>query len=534
MTRVRHLLSLPLLAASPMTLALSDAATRHGGAALATAGYLAFCGLIWQRHRRRLQREQAAIDALLTGDAPPLLIAHASQTGTAERLAWQSAEALQQAGIPVRLLPLAALDADTLRSYPRALFIVSTYGEGDPPDAAVPFARRLLGQTVDPHGQPLDLHGLQFGLLALGDSSYADFCGFGRRLGHWLRAQGAVPLFDAVEVDNGDGGALRHWQHHLGQLGGRTDLADWSSPGYGRWRLVERRCLNPGSAGAPAFLIALEPLDGDVSWEAGDIAEIGPRRDSAAVETLLTQCGLDGDEPVEYSGERLPLRAALLRSLPPSEPVDATSPRALAERLQSLPHREYSIASLSDSGRVELLVRQQHHPNGSLGLGSGYLTAIAAVGDEIAVRLRANGNFHPPQGDCPLILIGNGTGIAGLRAHLQAREARGQRNNWLLFGERSAAHDYFFRDEIERWQGSGHLARVDLAFSRDGGRVYVQQRLREAGAVLRQWVDDGAAIYVCGSLQGMAPAVHAVLNDMLGEACVERLTESGRYRRDVY
>ena len=510
-----------------------------GAAALATAGYLAFCGWIWRRHRRRLQRERAAADALLTGDAPPLLIAYASQTGTAERLAWQSAEALQQAAIPVRLLPLAALDTDTLRSCSRALFIVSTYGEGDPPDAALPFARRLLGQKLDQRRQPLDLHRLQFALLALGDSSYADFCGFGRRLGHWLRTQGAVPLFDAIEVDNGDDGALRHWQHQLGQLGGRVDLADWQAPAYRRWRLLERRCLNPGSAGAPAFFIALAPLEGDAEWQAGDIAEIGPRRDPTAVQALLTQCGFDGDESVECRSERLSLRAALSRSLPPPEPLDSASPHTLAATLQPLPHREYSIASLSDSGRVELLVRQQRHADGSLGLGSGYLTASAELGDEIDLRLRTNRNFHPPADACPLILIGNGTGIAGLRAQLLARERQRRHANWLLFGERSAMHDFFFRDEIERWQHSGHLARVDLAFSRDGKRVdgradYVQQRLRDAADLLRQWVDDGAAIYVCGSLQGMAPAVHAVLNDLLGERCVEQLTESGRYRRDVY
>ncbi len=478
-----RLLALPLLATSPAALALSDTALRHTGAATATAGYLAFCGVIWLRHRHRQQRERDAVQALMKGDrgdTAPLLIAYASQTGTAERLAWQSAEALQQAQLPVRLLPLAALDGDTLRDCQRALFIVSTYGEGDPPDQAAAFARRVMTQAPD-------LHRLQFGLLSLGDSSYRDYCGFGRSLGHWLRTQGAEPLFDPVEVDNGDGGALRHWQHHLGLLGGRTDLADWQAPGYGRWRLVTRRCVNSGSAGAPAFFIALEPLDGDAAWEAGDIAEIGPRRESRTTDTLAP-----------------------------------------------LPHREYSIASLRASGRVELLVRQHRHPDGSLGLGSGYLTAIAAIGDEVDLRVRSNANFHPPASDCPLILIGNGTGIAGLRALLQAREQRGQHNNWLLFGERSAAHDYFFREEIEQWQQSGHLTRVDLAFSRDEDSAYVQQRLREAGKALQQWVDDGAAIYVCGSLQGMAPAVHTVLNELLGEERVEQLTEQGRYRRDVY
>lgn len=527
----RLLATLAILAASAPAAALTDAAVRHGGAAGVTFAYLGFCLFIWRRHQLRQRSERDAAAALLAangGDTPPLLIAHASQTGSAERLAWQSAQALQQAGVPVQLLPLAALDAEALRSAGRALFIVSTYGEGDPPDGATPFARRLLGQ-------PLDLHQLRFGLLALGDSSYPHYCGFGRALGHWLRARGASALFDPVEVDNGDSGALRHWQHHLGLLGGDSELADWSTPSYQRWRLVERHCLNPGSAGAPACFIALEPLEGEAAWEAGDIAEIGPRQSPQAVAELLRRFGQDGDAPVEFGGETLPLRAALARALPPVDPAAGElSPQALAATLTPLPHREYSIASLPDSGRVELLVRQMRHPDGTLGLGSGYLTATAAIGDEIALRLRGNTNFHAPPDDRPLILIGNGTGIAGLRAHLLARERAGRGGNWLLFGERNADRDYFFGDEIEAWRASGHLSRVDLAFSRDAEPAYVQQRLREAGETLRRWIDNGAAIYVCGSLQGMAPAVHAVLVEVLGEAQVEALIESGRYRRDVY
>jgi sulfite reductase (NADPH) flavoprotein alpha-component len=417
-----------------------------------------------------------------------------------------------------------------LRDTTRALFIVSTYGEGDPPDGAALFAQRMLQQS-------LDLHTLQFGLLALGDSSYPHYCGFGRALGHWLRAQGAAALFDPVEVDNGDDGALRHWQHHLGLLGGRADLADWRALRYQRWQLAERRCLNPGSAGAPAFFIALEPLEGQADWQAGDIAEIGPRQAALPVQVQLAQCGFDGSALVEIDGEPLPLRDALARSLPPVTGIgdaQAPSPQALAEQLTPLPHREYSIASLPDCGRVELLVRQMRHPDGSLGLGSGYLTETAAIGDEIALRLRSNSNFHPQPDQRPLILIGNGTGIAGLRAHLLACAGSGRHGNWLLFGERNVEHDFFFAEEIESWQETGVISRLDLAFSRDTDGAYVQQRLREASEALRHWVDNGAAIYVCGSLQGMAPAVHAVLIEVLGEARVEELIEDGRYRRDVY
>ena len=129
------------------------------------------------------------------------------------------------------------------------------------------------------------------------------------------------------------------------------------------------------------------------------------------------------------------------------------------ERLQPLPHREYSIASVPGEGCVRLLVRRMARPDGTPGLGSGWLCEHAAPGETIDMRLRRNPGFHPPPPELPLVLVGNGTGIAGLRAHLRARVACGARGNWLLFGERSAEHDRFYADDIDRWQAEGWLAR---------------------------------------------------------------------------
>jgi sulfite reductase (NADPH) flavoprotein alpha-component len=291
-------------------------------------------------------------------------------------------------------------------------------------------------------------------VLALGDSSYAQFCAFGRTLDAWLARHGAAPLFDRVEVDDGDPAALRHWQSHVGVLAGVTDAPDWTRPRYGRWRLAERRQLNPGSPGDAAFHIRLEALDA-ATWEAGDILEVGPRNDPAEVAALLARLGLDA------AGRSSPRRA---RAWPRPCPGDACrtttaspppSPQALVDALPPLPHREYSIASLPADGGVELLVRAMTRADGKPGLGSGWLTAHAAEGAEIAARVRTNRAFHGPEDDRPLILIGNGTGLAGLRAHLKAREAASsvaRHRNWLVFGERTSAHDYFHRDEIEAWR----------------------------------------------------------------------------------
>lgn len=508
---------------------------RLGWALLAIAVYAAFCLLLFCRRRYQRRRATAATTALLHGSGTPWLVAYASQTGFAGQLAWQTAQALQSAGLPVRLLSFAGLDAALLMKTTRALFIVSTTGEGDAPDAAAGFARRLLAS-------PLPLAHLEYGLLALGDREYTQFCAFGHAVDHWLHHQGARLLFDRIDVDNADAGALRHWQHHLSVLTGSPSLSDWSTPGYERWRLRERECLNPQSAGAPVFRVAFVPGEdaAPLHWQAGDIVEVGPCNAAAAVEDWLHLTAHNGASPVSVGGGTESLHAALSRLSLPRDAATLTtlrelSAQALVDTLKPLPHREYSIASLPADGRIELLLRQFRQPDGSLGVGSGWLTEFAPVGADIRLRIRENRSFHGPADARPLILIANGTCLAGLRAHIKARAAAGRHRNWLLFGERNADKDFFFREEILGWRQSGVLEKLDLAFSRDGGdRAYVQQRLQEASGELREWVAAGAAIYVCGSLKGMAPAVAEVLVSVLGEPLLAAMAEDGRYRRDVY
>jgi len=381
---------------------------------------------------------------------------------------------------------------------------------------------------------------VRYGVLALGDRRYDQYCAFGHRLDTWLRHSGATSLFDLVEVDDGDAGALRQWQHHLRDLAGRAELADWESPPYGRWRLVERRLLNQGSPGGPAFHLILEPDGAAASWRAGDIAEIGPEHDAATVDAWLAAAGLDRVQPVRLDGATVTLAAALATRALPEAAAETTTrgperAQDLLERLPRLPHREYSIASIDATGRIELLVRQMRGADGRLGLGSGWLTGHAPPGGPIALRVRANPAFHGPAVDIPIVLIGNGTGLAGLRAHIAARAAAGGRRAWLLFGERTSSHDRFFREDLDRWQEEGALSRVDLAFSREGGGPrYVQDLLLAAPEELRRWVAAGAAIYVCGSFQGMAAGVDAALTVILGQDAVEALSAAGRYRRDVY
>jgi len=502
--------------------ALDPETRRYAGAGAVALAWLGFCGLIAGREalRGRARRREAA--DLASGAGEPVLVAFASQTGFAEELAKATAKALTAGGAPVTLRELSAVTAADLAKAGRALFVVSTTGEGDAPDPARAFIRDVMS------GEP-ELSALRYGVLALGDTEYANYCAFGRALDTWLAKRGAAPLFDRVEVDDGDEAALRHWQSQLGVLTGATDAPDWSRPSYDRWTLADRRLLNPGSPGGEAWHIRLEPVAHTASWEAGDIIEIGPRNDPAEVSALIARLGLPASAAEALSSRRLPHEPAAVEALV------GLSEAAVLERLTALPHREYSIASLPADGGVELIVRLMPRADGQPGLGSGWLCRYAAGGAEVQARVRTNRAFHAPEGDAPLILIGAGTGLAGLRAHLKARAAKGLGRNWLLLGERTSAHDAFHREELAGWLSSGVLERLDLAFSRDQAeRIYVQHRLREAAADVRAWVKDGATILVCGSLEGMSREVHAALGEILGAEGLERLTDAGRYRRDVY
>ncbi|RZI75452.1 MAG: oxidoreductase [Variovorax sp.] len=442
-----------------------------GGTVLA---YAALCAAIWWRERRRHAVRSAAANELAGDGAPPALVSFASQTGQAEALAWQTARGLHALGTPVRVLALNALDAGTLRTTRRAIFIASTYGEGDAPDDANLFVEKVMAAG------PVDLGHLAYAVLAMGDRQYQHFCGFGRQLDEWLHAAGARREFDRIEVDNADPAALARWQAQLG-LSPAVEMTPDVAP-FAPWQLTQRALLNPGSAGAGIYELALTPPAGiKADWQSGDLVQI-------------------------------------------EAPGDKARPR------------EYSIASIAADGALELLVRQELHPDGRLGLASGWLTSTLSHGGSVPLRIKAHPNFRlGGNADRPLLLIGNGTGLAGLRSHLRARAAVGWGDNWLLFGERNAAHDWLCRGELQAWQSAGLLQRLDMVFSRDQAeRLYVQHRLLQVADEVVAWLDRGAAVYVCGSLQGMATGVDAALRQIAGPERFAALVAEGRYRRDVY
>lgn len=512
--------------------------------------WLLVCVVCWRRQRSAVVGGNASGTLRADGNQS-ILVAWASQSGTAERLARRSAEILQ-AHCPVRLLPLSAVDEAVLLDTRRAFFVASTYGEGEPPDNGVAFQRRYLNEAVS-----FDLSHLEFAVLALGDRAYQRFCAFGRQLQAGLERLGARPMGALTETDRQQGPATDTlpdgWWQQLTQCAPQAVVKDpavrrglAATPSQ-HWLLRSRDILNPGSPGAPLYRLCLTPVERLPEWRAGDIVEVQPCNSQDSCAAWLQQLGLEGSRLIELDGVIRPLASWLSeRQLPTGEALAALQPRlsgapeSWLTELPLLPLREYSAASVPAERELQLLVRLHCNELGEPGLGSGWLGQHAQAGDIITTRLRSNPAFHGPDPGQPMILIGAGSGLAGLRAHLVERALSGRSGpNWLLFGERSRRCDRLLEQELQQWLASGHLARLDRVFSREeqlaeGEPRYVQDMLQRHRDDVHLWVSNGAAIYVCGSLNGMGSAVNAALENMLGSRGLADLRESGRYRRDLY
>ncbi|MEO0665945.1 MAG: hypothetical protein AAFY97_09475, partial [Pseudomonadota bacterium] len=230
------------------------------------------------------------------------------------------------------------------------------------------------------------------------------------------------------------------------------------------------------------------------------------------------------------------------------EPCDA---QTLASALRPLQPRLYSISSSPKAhpGEVHLTVGEVHYElndRACKGVASTFLGGRISEGGMVGVYVQKSAHFHPPADDTtPLIMIGPGTGIAPFRAFLEEREARGATGkNWLFFGDQHEATDYLYRDQLEGWAEAG-LTKLSLAWSRDGAeKVYVQTLLEEAADDVFAWLEEGAAIYICGDASRMAVDVEKALlriiargtggDEASAQAYLDDMASNHRYQRDVY
>ncbi|HEM7149822.1 TPA: sulfite reductase flavoprotein subunit alpha [Acinetobacter baumannii] len=486
--------------------------------------------MLYLKRRKQKKLTQAAHQSLaghyIDQNAKPWLITYATQTGVAEQLAWSTATSLQEAHQPVQVKSVQQLTEADLQQHEQILFVISTYGTGEAPDLASNFAKKLLKTN-------LELQHVKYAVLALGSKEYPDtYCSFGHTVDEWLKNNGAKALFDIIEVDNANPADIQNWNQALVKAT-KLDLhAVNIEKVFDNWTLQQRDLLNPNSLGQPAYNIELTASH-EAVWQAGDIAEIQPGNSPERINKFLQHHHILKNavvDSLQVSIEKALWNKDLTGEIEPFANLDH-----LLEQLPTLPTREYSIASIPSQQVLRLVVRQQYDESGDLGLGSGWLTQHTEINQNVALRIRTNESFHLIDDNRPIICIGNGTGIAGLMSLLHTRTRHNYTENWLIFGERQRAHDFFYASTIEAWQTMGMLKRLDLAFSRDQEqRVYVQDIIRQNAAELINWIERGAVLYVCGSIDGMASGVDQALIHILGEEQVDELRQQGRYRRDVY
>ncbi|MCB9548857.1 MAG: protein CysJ [Myxococcales bacterium] len=335
----------------------------------------------------------------------------------------------------------------------------------------------------------------------------------------------------------------------------------------------------------------------DLTYTVGDALGVVPNNCPDLVRRIIQGSALRGDEEVDVGGELLPLRAALgyrldcvtvdqkllrlaARDAHPQaagefqrlldddearkvwltenhviDVVEAawmrTDPQELVRVLKPLGPRLYSISSspLAHPGEVHLtvdVVRYEMRGRTRKGTSSTFIGERCGPGVRVPIFVQS-AKFGLTDDDyAPIIMVGPGTGIAPFRAFLEEREARrAEGYSWLIFGARSSATDFLYREQIAAWQASGVLTRFDAAFSRDQGRkVYVQDRMREHGADLFAWLEAGSCFYVCGDAARMARDVNEALLEIISvyggydragaEAYLARMQAEGRYLRDVY
>ncbi len=490
----------------------------------------------------------------------PLLFLWGSQTGSAEGLARRFAREAKKAGFDARALGLEEHASVDFAAEKRLAIVTSTYGDGEMPDNAQPFWDLLK------NGSAPKVNHLEYSILALGDTNYAQFCEAGKNFDQRFEELGAKRLQPRVDCDvDYEAPAAAWFESLLKALGGDAEASSPAAlPTYAAYSksnpypaiLKTNRVLNkPGSAKETRhFEIVLE----DLAYEAGDALGIFPTNCPDFVQELLDAAGHDGEEAVTLAdGSETALRHALIHRYDLSKHLSSAPARGMAAAewiasLRKLQPRLYSISSSPKAhpGEVHLtvaIVRYELDGRPRKGVCSTFLADRVGGETRVPVFVHKSPHFRVPADHSrPIIMVGPGTGIAPFRAFLEERRATAASGkNWLFFGDQRAATDFLYEEELLAMRADGHLSRLDLAFSRDQAeKVYVQTRMLEHAPEVWAWLQDGGYFYVCGDAKRMAKdvdrALHQIAEDAGGlspdaaAAYITQLKTEKRYVRDVY
>ncbi|ADE53648.1 assimilatory sulfite reductase (NADPH) flavoprotein subunit [Coraliomargarita akajimensis] len=508
---------------------------------------------------------------------PELTVLFGSESGNAESLADQTAKAVAKKGFKTKVISMGDISPAKLKGVKNLLVLVSTWGEGDPPESCVDFYKDFMGDAAP------RLEGTNFAVLGLGDTSYEHFCKMGKDFDARLEALGAKRIADRADCDVDYDDSYAAWSNAVfAELEKQTQAAVAPAPvaaavatpavKYSRKNpfpaeLKERVQLNGRGSAKETVHLEFDLAGSGMSYEAGDALAVLPQNSADLVQSILDKTGFSADETISLKDAEYKLYDALRSQLDITAlskpvltrynelaqsaelsaileskeklneyvygrdlldvisdfPAKDLSAQSLCAALRKLPPRLYSIASSPKAHEDEVhltigVVRYESQGREREGVCSTFSAERLSVGDTAQVFVTPNKSFKlPADPSTPVIMVGPGTGIAPFRAFIEERnaiEAAGK--SWLFFGDQHYLTDFLYQTELQDYLKEGSLTKLDLAFSRDQAhKVYVQDRMLENSSELYQWLQDGAHFYVCGDASRMANDVDKALHSII-------------------
>ncbi len=508
-----------------------------------------------------------------------LTILYGSETGHSQVLATKLAEKAAFKNISANVFDLYEYNYKKLQEEDNLAVIVSTHGEGEPPDMAEDFYKFITGKRAPKLGN------LNFSVLALGDKSYKHFCKTGEDIDTAFKRLGAFSITPMVKCDVDYEMSAEIWMNSFlmnlmpaepvavpevsTEIAGKPEVSE-ASPEYSKKKpylatVLEKVKITGSGSDKEVFHLELSLGDSGITYEPGDSVGIFAQNPGSLVDKIIHHAGFDPEKMIDLEIGEVSIKDALshhfeitiltydiikkyyektknpqieklmkddklldeylfghdVLDLLEDFPYEWNANK-LIEILRPLPPRLYSISSsqeyVGDEVHVTVsVVRYERKNRLRQGACSSHLADVIEIDDEIPIYIEKNPAFKMPLNGSKIIMVGAGTGIAPYRAFMQQREISGLKgNSWLFFGDRRFQSDFLYQVEWQRYLENKNLEKMEVAFSRDQEeKIYVQHKLIENQQEIFKWMEDGAYFYLCGDMKYMAKDVNKTLLEII-------------------